>query len=98
MLIAEITEEESEDFHQNISKNVRRIRKEKEFTQLDVSLALGFSNPSFITNAESPNSKKRFNLNQLHKLSVLFDVKICEFFKEWILSHINSLLAILFNY
>lgn len=81
MLIAEITEEESEKFHQNISKNVRRVRKEKGLTQLDVSLALGFSNPSFITNAESNNSDKKFNLNQLHKLSVLFDVEICEFFR-----------------
>lgn len=82
MFIAEVTEEESEKFHQNISKNVRRIRQEKGLTQLDVSLALGFSNPSFLTNAESKNSNKRFNLNQLHKLSIIFDVNICDFFEE----------------
>ena len=82
MLIAEITEEESYNFHQNISKNVRKIRKEKSLTQLDVSLALGFSNPSFVTNAESEKSDKKFNLNQLHKLSIIFEVNICEFFKE----------------
>ncbi len=82
MLIAEITEEESNIFHQNISKNVRRIRQEKNLTQLDVSLALGLSNPSFITNAESLNSNKKFNLNQLYKLSKIFNVNICDFFKE----------------
>jgi len=82
LLIAEITEEESYNFHQNISKNVRKIRKEKSLTQLDVSLALGFSNPSFVTNAESEKSDKKFNLNQLHKLSIIFEVNICEFFKE----------------
>lgn len=82
MLIAEITEEESNKFHQNISKNVRRIRQENNLTQLDVSLALGLSNPSFITNAESMSSDKKFNLNQLHKLSIIFNVNICEFFKE----------------
>jgi transcriptional regulator with XRE-family HTH domain len=82
MLIAEITEEESNKFHQNISKNVRRIRQENNLTQLDVSLALGLSNPSFITNAESISSDKKFNLNQLHKLSIIFNVNICEFFKE----------------
>jgi len=81
MLIAEITEEESNKFHQNISKNVRRIRKEKKLTQLDVSLSLGLSNPSFVTNAESEKSDKKFNLNQLHKLSLIFEVDICEFFK-----------------
>jgi len=82
MLIAEITEEESNNFHQNISKNVRRLRQENNLTQLDVSLALGLSNPSFITNAESMSSDKKFNLNQLHKLSIIFNVNICEFFKE----------------
>lgn len=81
MFIAEITEEESNQFHHKISENVRKIRQEKKLTQLDVSLALGFSNPSFLTNAESKNSNKKFNLNQLHKLSVIFDVDICEFFK-----------------
>lgn len=80
MLVSEITEEESNKFHQNISKNVRRIRQEKLLTQLDVSLALGFSNPSFVTNAESEKSDKKFNLNQLHKLSIIFEVNICEFF------------------
>lgn len=82
MLLSDITEEESNNFHQNISNNVRRVRKEKGLTQLDVSLALGFSNPSFVTNAESLNSDKKFNLNQLHKLSIIFEVDICEFFKH----------------
>jgi len=80
-LLSEITEEDSVKFHQNISKNVRKIRREKKLTQLDVSIALGFSNPSFITNAESNTSNKKFNLNQLHKLSIIFDIPICEFFK-----------------
>jgi transcriptional regulator with XRE-family HTH domain len=69
------------EFHQNISANVKRLRKDKNITQLQVSQALGFTNPSFITNAESVNSDKRFNLNQLHKLSIFFNVDICEFFK-----------------
>lgn len=83
MFISEITQEESDRFHQNISKNVRRIRKEKELTQLDVSLALGLSNPSFVTNAESENSNKKFNLNQLHKLSITFKINICDFFRDY---------------
>ncbi|AXX92753.1 transcriptional regulator [Malaciobacter molluscorum LMG 25693] len=81
MFLTEVTQEDLNNFHNIISKNVRRIRKEKKFTQLDVSLALGLSTPSFITNAESLNSSKRFNLNQLYKLSIFFEVDICEFFK-----------------
>ena len=81
MFIAEITEEETDKFHQKVSENVRKIRLNKNLTQLDVSLALGLSNPSFVTNAESLKSSKRFNLNQLYKLSIIFDVDLCEFFK-----------------
>ena len=41
MFIAEITEEETDKFHQKVSENVRKIRLNKNLTQLDVSLALG---------------------------------------------------------
>ena len=81
MFIAEITEEETDKFHKKVSENVRKIRLIKNLTQLDVSLALGLSNPSFVTNAESLNSSKKFNLNQLYKLSIIFDVDLCEFFR-----------------
>jgi len=81
MFISEITNDETIEFHNNVSKNVKKIRQEKKLTQLDVSLALGFNNPSFVTNAESPNNDKKFNLTQLHKLSIILDVDICEFFK-----------------
>ncbi len=79
--MCEITSEDSKSFHNNISNNVRFFRKEKLMTQLDVSLDLGFNNPSFVTNAESINSNKKFNLTQLHKLSVILNINICEFFK-----------------
>jgi len=81
MFIAEITNDETIEFDNKISQNVRKLRKEKNLTQLDISLALGFNNPSFITNAESLNNDKRFNLTQLHKLSVVLDIDMCEFFK-----------------
>ena len=82
MFIGEVTIEETEEFHRNISKTVRNLRIERELTQLDVSLQLGFNNPTFITNAESFNSSKKFNLTQLHKLSIIFDIGMCEFFKK----------------
>ncbi len=80
-MFIEITEEEIHNFHKKISKNVRKIRKKKNLTQLDVSIAIGLSNPSFITNAESLKSKKKFNLNQLFKLSIILETDISEFFK-----------------
>ena len=78
--MCEITSEDSKMFHDNISKNIRKLRLQKSLTQLDISLLMGFNNPSFITNAESINSDKKFNLTQLHKLSIILEVDICKFF------------------
>ena len=75
-----IASEDSKNFHDTISKNIRKLRLKKSLTQLDISLLMGFNNPSFITNAESINSNKKFNLTQLHKLSIILEVDICKFF------------------
>ncbi len=82
MFIGEVTMEDTEEFHNTISKKVRELRIERDLTQLDVSLQLGFNNPTFITNAESPNNSKKFNLTQLHKLSIIFKIDMCEFFQN----------------
>jgi len=82
LFVCEVTSVDSEIFHNNISRNVRKFRIEKSLTQLDISLLMGFNNPSFITNAESNNSEKKFNLTQLHKLSIILEIDICQFFKS----------------
>ncbi len=81
-MLSALTEEDIIKFHNIVSQNVKRIRLEKRYSQLEVSLALGFKNSSFIVNAEREKSDKKFNLTHLYQLSVFFEVDLCEFFKE----------------
>lgn len=76
------TQEELDAFFYNISTNVKRIRKEKGMSQLDVALSLGQKASGFYANAENYAHGKHFNLEHLHKLAKLFEVNIKSFFDE----------------
>ncbi len=76
-----ITEEEIEKFFETISFNVKRLRNEKELSQLEVALSIGQKSSGFYANTENYKHGKHFNLLHLLKLSKLFDVPIEEFFK-----------------
>ncbi len=71
-----------QSFMKTISNNVKRIREEKQMSQLEVALSIGQKASGFYANAENYAHNKHFNLVHLYKLSVLFEVDICEFFKE----------------
>ncbi|MDD2566917.1 MAG: helix-turn-helix transcriptional regulator [Thiovulaceae bacterium] len=75
------TKEELDAFFHNISKNVKKIRKEKGMSQLEVALSLGQKSSGFYANAENYAHGKHFNLEHLHKLSKLFEVDITMFFE-----------------
>lgn len=77
-----VTEEEEDAFFRIISKNVKRIRKEKKMSQLEVALSIGQKAPGFYANMENYSHGKHFNISHLFRLSKLFDVSIDEFFKE----------------
>ncbi|WP_228703448.1 helix-turn-helix domain-containing protein [Aliarcobacter skirrowii] len=44
---ADLTNDEIEEIYKLISKNIKKIRQEKGFTQSDVALAMGFTTPTF---------------------------------------------------
>lgn len=77
---ADLTNDEIEEIYKLISKNIKKIRQEKGFTQSDVALAMGFTTPTFFTNAENSNNK-HFNLEHIIKISKILDVSIEEIFK-----------------
>ena len=77
-----VNEEEIDLFHKNICNNVKRIRKEKEMSQLEVALSIGQKSSGFYSHIENYKHKKHFNLTHLLKLSVLFNVDVCEFLKK----------------
>lgn len=74
----------------SIGKNVARLRKEKGFSQLELSLKMDYKSVSVVSAAEicyvikdkkGKEYKKHFNIDQLHKISQILEVDICEFFK-----------------
>lgn len=75
------TQEELIKFHNRISDNVKRVRKEKGYTQLDLSLELGMKNSSFISHAENHKVETHhYSLEHLYKMSVIFKIDLSEFY------------------
>ena len=78
----EFTEEEIKKFHNLISNNVKRIRKYKKITQLDLALTIGHKSMSTIGKIEAGLENKHYNIEQLYKISKVLEVNICEFFNS----------------
>jgi len=77
---SEVSKEEIESTYKLISANVKRIRQEKNLTQEDVALSMGFTTATFYTNAENNKNNKHFNLEHLIKISKILQVPIQDFF------------------
>ncbi len=59
-----------------IGSNVKRIRKEKKITQMELALAIGHNSVGHIAKAELCKYDKHFNLEQLYKISKVLDVSL----------------------
>jgi len=70
----------SEILHKQIGRNVKRIRKEKGLSQLELAYKLGYKFVSPISGAEIYYNKIHFNIENLAKIAYVLDVDICEFF------------------
>lgn len=76
-----VTQAEIDGFFEIISFNVKRLRKERGLSQLEVALSIGQKSVGFYAHTENYKHGKHFNLLHLFKLSRLFEVKMSEFFK-----------------
>ena len=72
----------SEKLHKRIGKNVQRIRKEKNISQLKLAYALGYKSVSPISSAEIYYNKIHFNIEHLYKIAYILDVPISTFFED----------------
>jgi len=63
-------------FHQTIGSNVKKMRNEKEITQMQLALAIGHNSVGHIAKAELNKYGKHFNLEQLYKIAKALDVSI----------------------
>lgn len=82
MKIIDFKEKDLEGFYKIISKNIVRLRKERNISQLKLANAIGHKNATFIGKAELLAEGKHFNLEHIYKISAIFEVNIMEFFKN----------------
>lgn len=65
-----------------IGKNVKRIRMEKGFSQLQLAQSIGHKSLSIVSLAEIYHNKQHFNIEHLVKIAYVLNVDICEFFSK----------------
>ena len=70
------------DFHKIIGQNVKRIRKEKGISQLDLAHKIGHKSVSIISCAEINHKNNHFNIEHLLKIAYVLEVNIEEFFRK----------------
>ena len=70
------------DYHRIIGLNVKRLRKERNLSQLDLAHKIGHKSVSIISCAEINHKNNHFNIEHLLKIAYVLEVDICEFFKE----------------
>ena len=79
-------EEENNNFtqkiYEQIGANVKRLREERNITQLELSHAIGHKSVSVVSCAEICHKNYHFNIEHLSKIAYVLEVDICEFFKE----------------
>jgi len=73
-------DEEIKQAHMIIGKNVAKYRKDKNMSQLDLSLALGHKSVSIVASAERFYKNKHFNIEHLLKISKVLDIPVTKFF------------------
>lgn len=72
--------EEVKEIYKQIGANVAKIRKQKHYSQLKLSLAIGHNSVSLISFAEIGLKGAHFNIEHLLQIAKVLEVDICEFF------------------
>jgi len=75
-----ITDEKILDIYKTIGDNVKRIRKEKNISQMQLSLAIGHKAVGTISMAELCINNKHFNIEHLVKIADVLEVDLTDFF------------------
>jgi len=64
-----------------VSSNVKKYRKEKGFTQMQLALDIGMSGGAYLGRAELRKANHHFNIVHLAKISKVLNVPIIKFFE-----------------
>ncbi len=80
--MAKYSEQSITDIYKTIGKNVKKYRKLKKITQLDLSHKMGYKSVSLVSAAELYYDNVHFNIAHLHKISTILDIDIRKLFEE----------------
>ena len=78
----DISNDDLQQFYSTISKNVIRLRKEKNISQLNLATSIGHTSATFFGKAEILAENKHFNLEHIYKIATALNVNINELFKD----------------
>ena len=80
-IFPDVDKSKLDDFYKLIGNNVKRIRKEKKLSQLELAILIGQKSTSYYSNCENYKNKEHFNLEHLFLISNILKVDLNEFFK-----------------
>ena len=82
MVDLKVSKEDLLAVHKTIGANVKKYRKLKNMSQLELSYAMGYKSVSLVSAAELANDHKHFNIEHLYKISLILEVDLCVFFEN----------------
>lgn len=74
------------EIYKKIGLNVKRIRKDKKISQLNLAMAIGHKAVGTISMCELCINNKHFNIEHLCKIANVLDVDINDFFKDIVIN------------
>ncbi len=81
-IFPDIDKSKLDDFYSLIGKNVRKFRKEKGLSQLELAIMIGQKSTSYYSNCENYKNREHFNLEHLFLISNVLNIDISEFLKN----------------
>ena len=75
-----ITDEKVLQIYKTIGDNVKRIRKKKNVSQMQLALAIGHKAVGTVSMAELCINNKHFNIEHLVKIADVLEVELADFF------------------
>jgi len=78
-----IDEQKMKEIYKQIGTNVKRIRKEKNISQLSLAMAIGYKAVGVVSMAELCINGKHFNIEHLMKIADVLEVDVCKFFENY---------------
>ena len=82
MEATDFSEKELEFFYRKIGTVVKRARKKKNITQMQLALAIGHNSVGHVAKAELYKYGKHFSLEQLYKISKVLNIPMAEIVRE----------------